>query len=44
MGQCAIQVIYSKDRKSVAKVEHMPVETLAMEKCDKDDGEVKGYY
>ena len=44
MGQCAIQIIYSKDRKTIAKIEHMPVETLAMEKCDKDDGEVKGFY
>ena len=43
MGQCAIQVIYSKDRKTIAQVEHMPVETLAMEKCD-DEGVVNGYY
>ena len=43
MGQCAIQVIYSKDRKKVAQVEHLPVETLAMEKCD-EDGEIKGFY
>lgn len=43
MGQCAIQVIYSKDRKTIAQVEHMPVETLAMEKCD-DEGNVNGYY
>ena len=26
-GQCAIQVIYSKDRKTVAQVAHIPVET-----------------
>jgi hypothetical protein len=43
MGQCAIQVIYSKDRKTVAQVEHMPVETLAMEKCN-DKGEIEGFY
>ena len=43
MGQCAIQIIYSKDRKTIAQIEHMPVETLAMEKCD-DDGEIKGFY
>jgi hypothetical protein len=43
MGQCAIQVIYSKDRKRVAQVEHMPIETLAAEKCN-DDGIVEGYY
>ncbi len=43
MGQCAIQIIYSKDRTKIAQVEHMPVETLAMEKCD-EDGEVKAFY
>jgi hypothetical protein len=43
MGQCAIQVIYSKDRKNIAQVEHMPVETLAMEKCN-DKGEIEAYY
>ena len=43
MGQCAIQVIYSKDRKTIAQVEHMPIETLAMEKCN-EDGEIEGYY
>jgi len=43
MGQCAMQVIYSKDRTKIAQVEHIPVETLAMEKCD-EDGEIKGFY
>lgn len=43
MGQCAIQVIYSKDRTRIAQVEHMPVETLAMEKCN-DKGEIEAYY
>ncbi len=43
MGQCAIQVIYSKDRKTIAQIEHMPVETLAMEKCD-EDGNINAYY
>lgn len=42
-GQCAIQVIYSKDRKTVAQVAHIPVETLAMEKCN-EDGEIEGFY
>ena len=28
MGQCAIQVIYSKDRSKIAQLEHLPVETL----------------
>ena len=43
MGQCAIQVIYSKDRKKIARVEHLPVETIAIEKCD-ENGDVNGYY
>tara|TARA_E500000318_G_C3566670_1_gene215961 strand:+ start:1412 stop:3298 length:1887 start_codon:yes stop_codon:yes gene_type:complete len=42
MGQCAMQVIYSKDRKTVAQVEHFPIETLRMEKAK--DGEIEAYY
>jgi len=43
MGQCAIQVIYSKDRTRVAQVEHFPIETLRAEKAD-EKGEVPAYY
>tara|TARA_R100000781_G_scaffold112274_1_gene79385 strand:+ start:642 stop:2531 length:1890 start_codon:yes stop_codon:yes gene_type:complete len=43
MGQCAIQVIYSKDRKSIAKLTHFPVETLRAEKAN-EEGEVPAYY
>ena len=43
MGQCAVQVIYSKDRKTIAQLEHMPVETLRAEKCD-DKGDIPAYY
>lgn len=43
MGQCAIQVIYSKDRKSIAKIEHFPIETLRAEKCN-EKGEIEAYY
>jgi len=43
MGQCAIQVVYSKDRKTIAQVEHLPVETLAIEKCN-EEGDIEGYY
>lgn len=32
MGQATLQVIYSKDRKSIAQVEHFPIETLRMER------------
>tara|TARA_R110000782_G_scaffold31693_2_gene77702 strand:- start:1299 stop:3407 length:2109 start_codon:yes stop_codon:yes gene_type:complete len=43
MGQCAIQVIYSKGRKKIAQLEHMPIETLRAEKANKD-GEIPAYY
>jgi len=43
MGNCAMQVIYSKDRKNIARVEHIPVETLRAEKCN-EKGEIEAYY
>ena len=43
-GQCAIQVIYSKDKKTIAKVEHLPIETLRSEKCGEGDKQVQAYY
>ena len=43
MGQCSMQIIYSKDRKTVAQVEHIPVENLRAEKCN-DKGEIEAYY
>ena len=43
-GQCAIQVIYSKDKKTIAKVEHLPIETLRAEKCAEGDKQVQAYY
>lgn len=43
MGQCAIQVIYSKDRSKILQLEHIPIETLRAEKCN-DKGEIEGYY
>ena len=42
MGQCAVQIIYSQDRSKIARLEHMPVETLRAEKSE--DGEIKAYY
>ena len=45
MGQCAMQIIYSKDRSKIATVEHLPIETLRAEKIlDDGDGEIKAYY
>lgn len=43
MGQAAMQVIYNKDKTKIVQVEHMPIETLRMEKMN-EDGEVCGYY
>ena len=43
MGQCAVQVIYSKDRKTIAQLEHMPIETLRAEKAN-DEGDIPAYY
>ena len=43
MGQCAVQVIYSKGKRTIAELHHMPIETLRAEKCD-DDGEIPAYY
>ena len=37
LGQCAMQVIYSKDRKTIARVEHIPVETLRAESVMKKE-------
>lgn len=43
MGQCAMQIIYSKDRTRIAQVEHFPIETLRAEKAN-EDGDIEGYY
>ena len=43
MGQCAVQIIYSKDRTKIAQIEHMPIETLRAEKAN-EEGEVPAYY
>lgn len=43
LGQGAFQVIYSDNKKSIVKLEHIPVHLLRAEKCNKD-GEIEGYY
>ena len=43
LGQCAIQVHYSKDHKKIIKAYHIPIQLLAPEKCNKD-GEIEAYY
>lgn len=44
MGNAALQVIYSKDRKKIVKVEHIPVETLRAETIDEETGDIMAYY
>jgi len=43
LGQCAMQVIYSKDRKKIVNVHHIPVQLLRPEKCN-SEGEIESYY
>ena len=43
LGQFAIQIHYSKDRKRILKAYHVPVNLLRAEKCNKE-GEIAGYY
>lgn len=43
LGQFALQVFYSKDRKKILKAYHIPVQLLRAEKCNKD-GEIEAYY
>ena len=43
LGQCAMQVIYSKDRKKIAQVHHIPVQLLRAEKCN-EEGKIEAYY
>jgi len=43
LGQFAIQIHYSKDRKRILKAYHIPVNLLRAEKCNKE-GEVAGYF
>jgi len=43
MGQCAIQIIYSKNRSKIVQLEHIPIETLRAEKCN-EKGEIEAYF
>jgi hypothetical protein len=44
LGQCAMQVIYTKDRKKIVQVEHIPVQLLRAEKCNSENGKIEAYY
>lgn len=43
LGQCAIQVIKSKDGKMITEVHHTPVQLLRAEKCN-DEGDIEAYW
>lgn len=43
LGNAAFQVIYSADKKSIVRAEHIPAQNLRAEKCN-DKGEITGYY
>lgn len=43
LGQCALHLVKSKDKKKYVKAEHWAIQTLRPEKCN-DKGEIEGYY
>jgi hypothetical protein len=43
LGQCAAQIIYTKDRKKIKAVHHIPIQLLRAEKCN-EKGKVEAYY
>jgi len=43
LGQFAFQLIYNKQKTEIVRVEHIPVQLLRAEKCNKK-GEVEAYY
>ena len=43
LGQCALQVIYAKNKKSIVEVQHIPVHLLRPQKCNKE-GVIENYY
>jgi len=43
LGQFALQLIYSKNKKLIVEVQHLPIQNLRPEKCNKD-GVIENYY
>jgi hypothetical protein len=43
LGQYALHLVKSKDRKKYVAAHHWPIQTLRPERCD-EDGEIRGYY
>jgi hypothetical protein len=43
LGQYALHLVKSKDRKKYVAAHHWPIQTLRPERCD-ENGEIRGYY
>jgi hypothetical protein len=43
LGQCAIRLVKSKDKKKFVQADHWAIQTLRPEKCN-EKGEIEGYY
>jgi hypothetical protein len=43
LGECAIQLVKSKDKKQYIKANHWAIQTLRPEKCN-ENGEIEGWY
>lgn len=43
LGQFALQIIYSKNKKQIVEVHHLPIQNLRPEKCNVD-GVIENYY
>lgn len=43
LGQCSLQVIYAKNKKTIVEVQHIPVHLLRPQKCNKE-GIIENYY
>lgn len=44
LGQCAIQVLYNKDRSKIVEAYHVPIQLLRAEKCNTETNEIEAYY
>lgn len=43
LGQFALQIIYAKNKKTIVEVQHLPIQNLRPEKCNKE-GIIENYY
>jgi hypothetical protein len=43
LGQFALQIIYSRNKKKIVEIQHLPIQNLRPEKCNAD-GVIENYY